>query len=56
MIVRPSGTEPKLKCYYEIHDQIGAAESFSEADTRGNSILDELVAAHQAELTALSSR
>ena len=44
VIVRPSGTEPKLKCYYEIHDEIGDGESFEAADARGNAALDALVA------------
>jgi phosphomannomutase len=55
VIVRPSGTEPKLKCYYEVHDQIGAGESFAAADHRSQATLDELAGGHQAELAALWS-
>lgn len=53
VIVRPSGTEPKVKCYYELCVQMGADESFAAAETRAAGLLDELVDAHQAELAAL---
>ncbi|OGQ89703.1 MAG: phosphoglucomutase [Deltaproteobacteria bacterium RIFOXYA12_FULL_58_15] len=55
VIVRPSGTEPKLKCYYEIHGMIGDDESLDLADARGQRLLDDLVAAHQQELAGLSN-
>ncbi|MGL4381498.1 MAG: phospho-sugar mutase, partial [Vibrio sp.] len=31
VIVRPSGTEPKLKCYYEVITHLAASESFANA-------------------------
>lgn len=53
VIVRPSGTEPKLKCYYELHVSLGADEDMSSARTRGETALEALIAAHQRELAAL---
>ncbi|MCA9668206.1 MAG: phospho-sugar mutase [Myxococcales bacterium] len=53
VIVRPSGTEPKLKCYYELRGEIGADEAFDAAQVRVRAELDALVEAHQAELAAL---
>ena len=54
VILRPSGTEPKLKCYYEVIEQIDTGESFAMADQRGRAQLSELIEAHQASLAALS--
>ncbi len=54
VILRPSGTEPKLKCYYEVIEQIDAGESFATAEQRGRAQLSELIEAHQASLAALS--
>ncbi len=42
---RPSGTEPKIKFYFELCAQIGAGESFADAKARGDRAMDELVAA-----------
>lgn len=49
VIVRPSGTEPKLKCYYEVIQSVGSA-SFSDAMDSATASLDQLSTRHQAEL------
>ncbi len=53
VIVRPSGTEPKIKCYYEIRADIGADEAFSDAETRAQETLCGLIGEHQAALAIL---
>ncbi len=50
VIMRPSGTEPKLKSYYEISEPVGDDEDFSEAVSRARRRLAELREAHQAML------
>jgi phosphomannomutase len=50
IIMRPSGTEPKLKSYYEVRVEMGAAESIDDARARGGKLLAELRDAHQAML------
>jgi phosphomannomutase len=47
IIMRPSGTEPKLKSYYEVRVAIGANEAIADARTRGLAELASLRAAHQ---------
>lgn len=41
---RPSGTEPKIKFYFELCAQIAEGESFADAKARGDRAMDELVA------------
>lgn len=53
VIVRPSGTEPKVKCYYEIVEHVGAVEEFSAAEQRGQDSLSALIEQHQESLGAL---
>ena len=55
VIVRPSGTEPKLKCYYEVVETIQQREEFSAANRRGESSLSDLVDAHQESLAGVLS-
>ncbi|OJZ70055.1 phosphomannomutase [Mycobacterium paraffinicum] len=43
LVVRPSGTEPKLKCYIEV--RCAVAGDLDEARRRGGALRDELVAA-----------
>lgn len=50
VIVRPSGTEPKLKCYYEIQTTMGTTESFETAEARATQILNDLVQSHQRDI------
>jgi len=52
IIMRPSGTEPKLKSYYEVRTPIAAGESVENARSRGLADLAQLRDAHQALLSA----
>jgi len=50
VIMRPSGTEPKLKSYYEVRVPVATGEPIADARTRGNAELAELRDAHQKSL------
>ena len=50
VIMRPSGTEPKLKSYYEVRIDVGADEPIAAARGRGLAELGKLRDAHQALL------
>lgn len=50
VIVRPSGTEPKLKCYYEVVESMKAHESLEQAQARAQRSMTSLIQAHQASL------
>ncbi|ENM3753596.1 phospho-sugar mutase [Vibrio cholerae] len=50
VIVRPSGTEPKLKCYYEVVAQFAAGEDFASAQERADEQMSLLIAEHQTSL------
>ncbi len=56
VIVRPSGTEPKVKCYYEVVEQVDAAEAFSVAEQRAEHRLAEMVENHQKLLGELAGQ
>ncbi|MEO7730442.1 MAG: phospho-sugar mutase [Kofleriaceae bacterium] len=47
VIMRPSGTEPKLKSYYEVRVEVGAGEAMADARARGLAELATLRDAHQ---------
>jgi phosphomannomutase len=53
VLVRPSGTEPKLKSYYEIREPMQEGEELSAAMERAEGKLGKLANGHQAELAAL---
>ena len=50
IIMRPSGTEPKLKTYYEVRITIAAGEAMDTARARAQASLATLRDAHQASL------
>ena len=50
VIVRPSGTEPKLKCYYEVRETVAPAETMEAAEARARKLLEELMRDHGATL------
>jgi phosphomannomutase len=47
VIMRPSGTEPKLKSYYEVRVPVAAGEAMDTARARGVAELAELRDTHQ---------
>ncbi|WP_028117563.1 phospho-sugar mutase [Ferrimonas senticii] len=53
VVVRPSGTEPKLKCYLEVVVELAHEETLARAEQRGETIMAEIAAA-MAKLIAES--
>jgi phosphomannomutase len=53
VVIRPSGTEPKIKCYYEVREEIAPSCSFTEAERCARASLDRLIVLHQKELSSL---
>jgi phosphomannomutase len=45
IIARPSGTEPKLKIYFDVRAVVASDESLAAADARAQALLGELGAA-----------
>jgi phosphomannomutase len=52
IIVRPSGTEPKVKVYYETVTKFEGSETYDEARQRGEEYTNNLIEQHQQELRA----
>ncbi len=42
LVIRPSGTEPKLKCYLEVVEPVPARKQLAEAKQRAAQRLSEL--------------
>lgn len=45
VMLRPSGTEPKIKFYFDVRVDVREGESIPAARARGEAVIDELVAA-----------
>lgn len=52
IIVRPSGTEPKVKVYYETVTKFEGTETYDDARQRGEEYMDKLIEQHQKELNS----
>lgn len=50
IIMRPSGTEPKLKCYYEVREPVAESETVADTLVRARTGVDSLRDAHQRML------
>ena len=50
VIVRPSGTEPKVKCYYEVVEQFVDTDSLLTVQARAAQSMAKLIKCHQQEL------
>jgi phosphomannomutase len=48
IMLRPSGTEPKLKAYVDVREPLGAGESMASAESRARAVLAELSTALRA--------
>ena len=48
MLARPSGTEPKVKFYFEVQAALGASEPLAAAEARAASAMAALEAAFRA--------
>ena len=49
VIMRPSGTEPKFKCYYELVETVASHEAFDVAQARAALKLRHLITQHEKE-------
>ncbi len=50
VIVRPSGTEPKIKCYYELVETMTPTDSLESVQARTQEVMSRFISAHQLSL------
>ncbi|QDE31120.1 phospho-sugar mutase [Shewanella polaris] len=50
VIVRPSGTEPKIKCYYEVVETMMPTDTWASAQERAQQAMTTFIESHQASL------
>lgn len=50
VIVRPSGTEPKIKCYYEVVEPMTTQDTLASAQARAIQAMETFISAHQESL------
>ncbi|WP_100751633.1 phospho-sugar mutase [Vibrio salilacus] len=50
VIVRPSGTEPKIKCYYEVIEAFAQSDSFEQVLEKASESMGMLISEHQHSL------
>ena len=48
IIARPSGTEPKIKFYFDLREPVAEGEALPRAEERARARMDELAAAFSA--------
>jgi phosphomannomutase len=53
VMLRPSGTEPKVKYYFDYRSELSAGETVADARARGDAALDRIVAAFRARVDAI---
>jgi phosphomannomutase len=52
VMLRPSGTEPKIKFYFDVRVDVAAGESTDDAQQRGEKVLDAIVGDFRAVVNA----
>ncbi|MDD7804471.1 MAG: phospho-sugar mutase [Endozoicomonas sp. (ex Botrylloides leachii)] len=50
VVVRPSGTEPKIKCYYEVIEPFSEVDTMEQVTARAEKNMQSLIRQHQASL------